>query len=129
MVEYPDFNSTLPVTFRLYAYNSLHGTAEQFDYWIVNNIEVYGDAVDLSLTKTARLTANLFDYCFSNNTIYLQHITGKIKVTVYDLLGNILAQKEFAEDGGMPIDFPGNMMIVHFDSKAGNQSVKIIRSL
>ena len=128
IVKIADLHSMDPIAFRLYAYNSRHGTAEQFDYWIINNIEVYGSAENQNLTLNKKVTGNTpICYFSQNNLLHVQNITERTLLTVFDPLGNILIKKELINDEYIYINSSENVLIINFEFATGNKSIKILR--
>lgn len=57
---FTDLTSTNPLIFRLYAYESLQGTAAQKDFWIIDNISIQGNVADALPLNGASL--GLYDF-------------------------------------------------------------------
>ncbi len=127
VVNFQNLSSSQPITFRLYAYNSRHGTAAQFDYWIINNVWLYGSAKNATSLFPIQFAGNDLNCYLINGDLYVKNVNGKISVTIYDLLGKPLAKKELTEDGIVSFNFPGNVFVVTFESATGNKSIKVLR--
>ncbi|HQB27593.1 MAG TPA: T9SS type A sorting domain-containing protein [Paludibacter sp.] len=126
-INFVGLNSAQPVIFRLYAYESLYGTATQKDLWIIDYIELFGSVQENPSTSNKNLSKQVQVKSFyADGTLHLKGITEPTKLTVYDMLGNQLYQENLSADKSISLNYVDQLLIVKIETKGQSKSLKII---
>lgn len=124
--EFFDINTVNPVLFRLYAFESLQGTATEKDFWIIDNIELYG-SVSTATAVTSTLGKNYFSYFYSGEKLYVSGIKEPAKLQIFNLLGVKLMEKYLDADAILTVNTKDQLLILTIEDKHSRQTVKIYR--
>jgi hypothetical protein len=119
-----DLSTKEPVQIRFYAWESLHGTETERDFWIIDNIELYGT---VSATTSHRFINIQDSYrCFfSSGKLHIEGVSNTTNMRVYNLLGLELMQKELTEDIILNTDIKEPFLLVVFENNFKMQTVKV----
>lgn len=121
-----ELNTNQQVIFRLYAYESLYGTSAQKDFWIIDNIELYG-SVDESITQTETNRDTKLNCTFLNGNLSLKGISKETTVSVFNVLGKKLLHTKIYTDTLIPINTKESFLIVNINSGLTNQTIKVVK--
>ena len=117
-----------PVTFRLYAYESLHGNENRKDLWIIDRIDLYGTAGENAFSAEKELFVANSPICyFHSGNLYVENINNYAHLSLFDLLGNQILQKNITNGESIPVNYPGNIFIVKLESAEKERTFKIIK--
>jgi len=124
--ELANINTKNPVLFRLYAFESLQGTATEKDFWIIDNIELYG-SVSAATAVAPTLGKNPFSCFFSGDKLYIRGIKEPAKLQIFNLLGVKLMEKYLDADAILTFNTKEQLLILTTEDKHNRQTVKIYR--
>ena len=113
-----------PVQIRLYAWESLHGTETERDFWIIDNIELYG-TVGATTSHDFINVQDPYRCFFSSGKLHIEGISNTTTIRVYNLLGLELMQMEVKEDIVLNVNFNEPFIIVAFDNKLKKITIKV----
>jgi hypothetical protein len=122
--EFTDLKTKNQVLIRLYAFESLYGTATEKDFWIIDNIELYGSA-NSSTAVTSLETTNSPSVFFSSNKLHIKGIKEETKLTVYNFLGMQLTQKLLFADDIISVNSSNRLLILKFSTDETEEIVKV----
>ncbi|HQB27594.1 MAG TPA: hypothetical protein PLO29_01465 [Paludibacter sp.] len=122
--SFQDLSTKQPVQIRLYAWESLHGTETERDFWIIDNIELYG-TVGATTSHDFINVQDPYRCFFSDDKLHVEGISNTTTIRVYNLLGLELMQIEVKEDIVLNVNFNEPFIIVAFDNKLKKKTVKV----
>lgn len=122
--SFQDLSTKQPVQIRLYAWESLHGTETERDFWIIDNIELYG-TVGATTSHDFINVQDPYRCFFSSGKLHIEGISNTTTIRVYNLLGLELMQMEVKEDIVLNVNFNEPFIIVAFDNKLKKITIKV----
>lgn len=122
--SFQDLSTKQPVQIRLYAWESLHGTETERDFWIIDNIELYG-TVGATTSHNFINVQDPYRCFFSSGKLHIEGISNTTTIRVYNLLGLELMQMEVKEDIVLNVNFNEPFIIVAFDNKLKKITIKV----
>jgi hypothetical protein len=102
----------------------LQGTETERDFWIIDNIELYG-GVQNTTSHDYIKTYNPYSCFFSSGKLYIKGIDETTHLRIYNLLGLELMQMELKEDVIIQTPFYEPLLLVSFENKREIQTVKV----
>ncbi len=125
-VESKNLSSKAPLKFRMYAYESLHGTEAQKDFWIIDKIELFGKT-SIPPTQEKQIGNNSYPTCMlSDGKLYVKGITEKTKITVYDFMGKLITEKYLMSDESISLNNQKTVLIIKLKSENNEKVFKIM---
>ena len=123
---FQDFVSKLPVQIRLYAFESLQGTETERDFWIIDNIELYGGVS--AITSNALIkTNNPYNCFYSFGKLHIKGINETTNLRIFNLLGMEVMQMELKNDIIIDAQFYEPLLLLSFENKHERRTVKVHR--
>lgn len=123
--SFQNFLSTKePIQIRFYAWESLHGTETERDFWIIDNIELYG-TVSATTSHSFINIQDSYRCFFSSGKLHVEGVSNTTNMRVYNLLGLELMQMELKEDIILNVNFKEPFIIVAFENKLKKETLKV----
>ena len=103
-----------PITFRCYGWNSEAGTGSfSIDNVMVNGLATPATSIS---TKTSEILTNIYPNPSANGlfTVDLNNSSSKTRVTVYNIIGNIILEKEISAANNQQLDLSNQVNGCYF---------------
>lgn len=116
------------IIIRIYAYESLLGSASQKDFWIIDGIDIYGSITDETISSVVSKNVNQKYHCFlSDNSICVNGIDQVSHIYVWDIQGRLLSHELVSEDTRIPFQKACNYAIIKIENTITSQTFRILR--
>lgn len=124
VLELPAIETEYPILFNIYGCNSLQGTAAQYDYWIINNIQLYGTASTSTVSSIQETACAV--RCYRNDKMLsIQGVEMPTIITVYNIVGEVVAQQLLEANGTIELPSRSALYIVSVNTGSYNYHLKL----
>lgn len=120
-------NTTQPIIFRLYAFESLYGLETQKDLWIIDQIELMGSLSNIT-TEVDLYNQKSLNCYYYNNYLIVRGVKNTTNVSVFNLFGVKLFSTVINSDMIIPYYTDQPIVIVNMESKDERKTMKITKS-
>lgn len=120
-------NTCDPVLFRLYAYESLHGSAKEKDFWIIDYIELSGQTSSCGTTgihSDCNPAENPACH-YAGGQLYITNVHEETLVTLFDLLGNRLLSQRIDTDIVLSLQRTDCILLCRFETNRKSRTIKL----